>query len=188
MSKFRNHLGVFAGALVLLLGFGPATAGASTATTGTPASPTWAAAVSPVPLNSFPVKVRHTGMCLEVDNGSFSPGARVLQFPCHGGPHQKWFAFPQPDGSFRLAAEHSLQCLEIDHGSSAEGAGILQWPCHDGAHQKWDMVRVPVEGNFVRIKSRHSGMCLEVFNASTAAAAPVVQFTCHLGTHQQWSS
>lgn len=49
------------------------------------------AANAAYPLAPFPNRARHSGQCMEVENASYNPGARVLQWPCHGGTHQQWF-------------------------------------------------------------------------------------------------
>jgi hypothetical protein len=135
-----------------------------------------------------PVSVRNwnSGLCLEVSNGSLAPGARVLQWTCHGGNHQQWRVNDLHNGYVQLVAEHSAQCLEVDNASLADGAGVLQWPCHGGTHQQWKMTEPFGVNNGIRFMARHSSKCLEVNGGSFAPGAGVLQWPCHSGSHQRW--
>ncbi len=45
------------------------------------------------PYSWFQLRARHSGKCIEIDQASLATGARVLQWPCHGGTHQRWLLF-----------------------------------------------------------------------------------------------
>ena len=170
-------------AATFMLGAGATAANA--ATTGAGGGPVRAAVPSMATMSTGPVLVRarHSGKCLEVDNGSLTPGTGVLQFTCHGGQHQLWRVIDMLNGYVQLVVEHSAQCLEVNNASLADGAGVLQWPCHGGTHQQW---RIDWRGNFIQFVARHSGKCLEVNNAGITDGVGVLQWPCHSGTHQQW--
>jgi cytochrome c peroxidase len=82
----------------------------------------------------FMLRSRQTQQCIDIEGASRQPGARVLQWSCHGGTNQ---VFQWRDGM--LVARHSNQCLDVFGASAADGAALVQWPCHGGGNQRFTL-------------------------------------------------
>jgi hypothetical protein len=74
------------------------------------------------------------GMCLDVYGGFTNNGAKVIQWPCHGGPNQAW----QFDTEGRIHPKHAPdKCLDAVAGGGWNRRDVGIWDCHSGMHQKW---------------------------------------------------
>jgi hypothetical protein len=128
---------------------------------------------------------RHSGQCLDVQNGSLAQGANIQQWPCWNGPGQRWRMEPTDNGYFKLVAAHTGMCLDVVNGSTEWGANVQQWPCWvPGLGQQWR--REGTELGYYKYVNRKSGLCLDVLNASTVNGANVQQWDCWGGYGQQW--
>ncbi|MUL41200.1 family 43 glycosylhydrolase [Streptomonospora sp. PA3] len=128
---------------------------------------------------------RHSGKCLDVVNGSDSPGAELIQYTCHGGGNQQWSIEDTGSGYSRITAMHSGLCLAVKGGSAEPGAVAVQAACDGSAGRQWSVESVG--GGYSRIVARHSGLCLDVSDESTENGTRVIQWTCTGGANQQWS-
>jgi hypothetical protein len=81
-----------------------------------------------------------TGNCLDVSGAGREAGANVQQYPCHGGPNQRWRLEPIGDGAYRIAAAHSGLCLDVDGADAEAGANVQQYPCRGGDNQAWRLI------------------------------------------------
>ena len=58
---------------------------------------------------SIPIKKNKTRRCMDVEGGNRNDNARLIGYPCHGGPNQK---FRYNSKTKHLVAKHSKKCLE----------------------------------------------------------------------------
>ena len=143
---------------------------------------------------------KHSGLCLDIPNGSMDNGVIVQQYACHGGANQLWFKRPvdadvRANGSWDFYWEYvnlnSGLCLDVANGSTADGAQIVQYECHQGANQAWREYRHVYYGSDMReyytvsLYNRNSGKCLDI-PESSLQPVPVEQYTCHYGDNQQF--
>lgn len=145
----------------------------------------WQGGPSP---NGIQLRVQHvSGMCLAVntlDDGAVpESGTVVIQWVCHAGLSQGWFAEPI-DRYWRLRSLDSGQCLDVPNWSMESGTVLIQWPCNDGENQQWRFESVGV--NTYHLIARHSGLCLDVPEWSGDVGRPVIQWSCNAGLNQQW--
>jgi hypothetical protein len=81
------------------------------------------------------LKVKHSGKCLEIENGSMSAFAPLVQRECANVEHQKWSL----DRAGRIHPNHNpTMCLGIRaEDRERQGADIQQLQCADVPNQKW---------------------------------------------------
>ena len=78
--------------------------------------------------------LRSYGKCLDVQGGNTVNGAKVILWPCTGGPNQNWTL--RADGTLRHA--RSGRCLDIPFGDTTNGNQLNIWDCSTtAAHQRW---------------------------------------------------
>ncbi|WP_441247741.1 family 20 glycosylhydrolase [Kitasatospora sp. McL0602] len=74
-------------------------------------------------------------LCLDVNGGSTSAGATVIQYTCAATPNQRWRATALPGGGYTLASVRSG--LLLTTASTADGALVTQQPDTNSALQHW---------------------------------------------------
>lgn len=82
---------------------------------------------------------KHTGLCLDVRNGSPQNWTPVITAYCHGAKWQQWRLHEAKPGKYALIARHSQKCLDIRHSGFGNPNGSIahQWDCHYGGNQLW---------------------------------------------------
>lgn len=99
----------------------------------------------------FEIRSMHD-QCADVEAGSQSNGARVLQWPCHGdigtNQHFDLISTGSTWGAFSMAPRHTIpgypgagstpKCVDVWNFAIAPPAvGIQQWDCNSGNNQRW---------------------------------------------------
>lgn len=77
----------------------------------------------------------NNGLCLDVEWGLRSNGARVIFFTCNNQQNQLWVR----DIANRFHPMHAFdKCLDIENQSILNGASVILWNCNNMAsNQKW---------------------------------------------------
>lgn len=138
----------------------------------------------------------HSGLCLDVNGGSTSNGARVQQWDCNNTNAQKWEIVyagggPRFNGQagnyYFIKNVGSGKCLDVIGASRSNGAGVTQWDCHGGTNQRW-LLYNHISWNFkVTLVNQNSGKCLDVLGWSRNRGASIGQWDCNIGNrNQQW--
>jgi len=143
---------------------------------------------------AFEIKPVHTEKCLDVTGASQAPGARIIQFGCHGGDNQRWFFRNSPDRTSQIVSARSRMCMDVEGASTGNGAAIIQFRCKKpntsgASNQKFRVVNVPgsvADDPRVFLKNVHSGKCLDVDGASPFDGAGLIQFQCLGQPNQQF--
>jgi len=144
-------------------------------------------------------------MCLDVkiEDGYYSPNARIQQWECTGGNEEQFHAHPYALvgtswGSrwvYQWVNLRSGQCMEVRDGALGKGAQIDQFPCATGgvvnslnARQLWLETRLNASPYYIvqpwSALSAGLNMCLDVSNSSHDNGAKIQQWTCN-GTDAQ---
>ncbi|WP_406065730.1 RICIN domain-containing protein [Streptomyces sp. NBC_01077] len=80
---------------------------------------------------------------LEVAGFGTHDGAKVVQWPCHGGPDQRWYLERRADDTWRIRSFQSNKCLDA-HNSAltapGQGSPLQIWTCHEGTNQSWRLL------------------------------------------------
>ncbi|WP_432153866.1 RICIN domain-containing protein [Streptomyces tricolor] len=93
--------------------------------------------------NVFEIVAAHSGKCLDVDGWRKDNGARIIQWPCHGGANQKWYLERRGDNHWQIRSLHSDKCLDAHQpslGVPERGTYVQQWDCVGGKNQAWRVV------------------------------------------------
>ncbi|MEV6007833.1 RICIN domain-containing protein [Streptomyces sp. NPDC051976] len=127
----------------------------------------------------------NSGLAADVQNGSTSPGAPVLQWPYLNGSNQQWQFNSVGNGYYHVVNAKSGLCLDVSGSNLADGASVIQSTCGTSQSQSWATQDFG-DGN-LRLQAEHSLKCLDVQGASTAQGAFLVQNTCALVASQEWT-
>jgi hypothetical protein len=82
--------------------------------------------------SEFSVKFKHSGLCLDVENGSVANGARVVQRTCAAAASSQkfsWFATSGTNEPIILVFKHSNKCLRVENQSTSNAAQVIQDAC-----------------------------------------------------------
>jgi hypothetical protein len=113
-------------------------------------------------------------LCLDVPNGNYSAGTKLVIWTCNGGSNQQFTATDA--GELRIGG----LCVDAFNGGST-GADMGLWGCHGGANQKW--VLRP-DGHYVG----DGGFCMAVSANKTQAGTPVIMWNCEAANPgQTWT-
>jgi hypothetical protein len=89
--------------------------------------------------NSWEVKLKlkHSGMCLDVENGSTASGARVVQKPCANSNSQifSWSIPPGTPEAVILKFKHSGKCLKVTNQGTGDNVQVIQGDCSSDRSQ-----------------------------------------------------
>jgi O-glycosyl hydrolase len=128
---------------------------------------------------------RNSGMLMDVNGASATPGANVIQWSSNSAANQQWNLVPLGNGYYTIVNRNSGMVLDVSGASTSTGAKIIQWPSNGGTNQQWSLVSV--SGGYYELVNRNSGLLADVTGASTSGGANVIQWSSNGGTNQQWS-
>ena len=142
--------------------------------------------VTPSHLGWMPARLiaKNSTKSMDVWQNSSNNGAKLVQYPYHGGQNQCFRPDHIGDGYFRLVALHSGKVLDVSGASTANGAAIIQYDWHGGPNQLFRMEML--SDGYVRIVAKHSGKVIDVSGGSTADGADLIQWDWHGGNNQRW--
>ncbi|MFL6127302.1 lectin [Actinophytocola sp.] len=127
------------------------------------------------PPTGVPVRAVGAGRCLDVNNGTTTPGTQLQIWDCNGGSNQAWTR----TNSGELRVFDNL-CLDGSGRGSANGTQVVVWTCNGQNNQQWS---VNANGTITGVQS---GLCLDVSGAGTANGTKVQLWTCTGAANQQW--
>lgn len=132
----------------------------------------------------FTLTAKHSGHCLEVQNGSMSDGANIQQSNFTGQEHQLWTLESLEDGYYKISPKHNNLCLEVFNASTEEEANVQQSNFTYSDNQLWRLE--PISEGYYNIIAKHSGKCLEVDDANQSEGGNVQQNDYWGLDHQLW--
>lgn len=148
---------------------------------GIPATAQTQSAASTVPSGlTYTLTSVNSGMVMDVQYGSTSPGAKIVQWPLNGGANQEWTITQAGSGAYTLASAQGGLCLE----APADRTQLYQNPCTGLANQQWSLRQLS-DGSYT-LTNIASGLLADVSGASKDQAAPVIQYSADNGTNQRW--
>ena len=125
-----------------------------------------------------PIKGVQSGRCVDVPQGSTTPGAQVQLWDCNGGSQQQWL---YNAGQLQVYGTPTM-CLDAEAQTLGSNGTIVQiWPCDGGSNQQWV---VESDGT---LRNAASGRCLDATNAGTANGTLLQLWDCNGGAQQQWT-
>ena len=85
----------------------------------------------------YKITAENSGLQLDINGASSSPGASVIQWPYWGGKNEIWTVTSTADGAFSISPTSTGMCMDVSGASTADGAPVIQWPCSGANNQKW---------------------------------------------------
>ncbi len=135
----------------------------------------------------YPLANQRSGKALDVGGASKEAGAKLIQWPAHGGDNQGFMLVGSGEPLVdQLVAVHSGMCLEAEGGGTASGTRVVQASWTGASHQKWQLALGT--NPLVRIVSKSSGKALAVADRSVKDGADVVLADTADDPSQWWSS
>ena len=87
----------------------------------------------------YSVIADHSGLCLDILNGSTDNSAAVQQLPVNGGNNQLWAFVPDRKGFNFIVNVHSGQVLDVADKSLKNYAQVRQYPFTGADSQRWQL-------------------------------------------------
>ena len=130
----------------------------------------------------------HSGLYLDVANGSSANNANIQQWSYNGCDAQKFKIVANSDGSCYIltGASGYSKCVDVAGAKSADGANILQYTYKGSSNQQFKLV-AQSDGTYAiltRVSGYNSG--LDVYDWSTEAGGNVNQWNYWGGACQKW--
>ena len=74
-----------------------------------------------------------SGLCLDVQGASTSPGTAVDIYSCNGQANQQW----NVNANGTITGVQSGLCLDVTGAGTANGTAVELWTCNGGSNQQW---------------------------------------------------
>jgi hypothetical protein len=133
---------------------------------------------------TYKLTAKHSGKCADVNGGSTSDGAQVIQYTYSGANNQKWVMEDAGNGFYKFKSVNSGKYLDINGASAADGANAIQYTSNTGLNQQF--LLIPQTGGYYSVMARHSGKCIDVAGGSTSNGANVIQSSYSGSDSQAW--
>jgi hypothetical protein len=83
----------------------------------------------------------HSGLCLDIPNGSMDKAVAVQQFPLNGGASHLWGFVPDDTGFNFIVNLKSGLVLDVADDSLKNYAKVWQYPFNGGDSQRWQLLK-----------------------------------------------
>ena len=130
----------------------------------------------------------NSGMAVNVDAGSTTNGAAIIQYPfSSGATNAEWTFVPTSGGYYQIKNVNSGQVINVSAASGASQALIVQWPAQGmiPGNDQWYPVQNP-DGSY-SFFSLNSYQALEVPAFSTTEGTQLDQYFGNFGTNQEFN-
>jgi lysophospholipase L1-like esterase len=134
------------------------------------------------PSASYVLVSRHSGKAIDVNGGSTSDGAAIVQWTRSDAANQQFQFVDAGGGFYRLRAGHSGKVIDVS--SNADGADVVQRTASSATSQQFRVV--DTDSGYVKLINRSSGKALDLWGWSTANGGRISQYTDSGGANQQW--
>jgi hypothetical protein len=128
----------------------------------------------PVADGTYKIKSKVTSQCVDVPDGSTTPGLQIQQWTDYGNTAQKWIFTSLGNGYYKIKSLASGLCLD-NAGASTSAANIMiQWTDNGHIAQQW---RVQDMGNgYYKLINRRSLLALNVPNSNQTPGTKLEQW------------
>ena len=109
-------------------------------TTGRQAQRFWPAFLR-FPVAGYSLIADHSGLCLDIPNGSMDKAVAVQQFPLNGGSSHLWGFVPDDTGFNFIVNLKSGLVLDVADNSLKNYAAVWQFPFNGGDSQRWQLLK-----------------------------------------------
>jgi hypothetical protein len=126
----------------------------------------------------------HSGLALELEQDSTSPGVNLRQGTPNDSPTQRFNLVAVGAAVYQIRSATSGLCVGIENDSTNASANALQVACDGSSTVNWRAAQ-SATGDWIFVNFK-SNRVLEIANASTSVGANVVQYHYLDGAHQHW--
>lgn len=137
-------------------------------------TPFGAGGTTPPPASGELVVSAWHGKCVDVPNGNFADGQRLVVWDCHGGTNQRW----QFTGG-TLRSQNNM-CMDVAWGSTANGAAIQLATCSGNPAQQFVL---NAAGELV---NPQANKCVDIAEWNPDNDAVLHLWECVGGANQKW--
>ena len=137
---------------------------------------------------TYYIKNMHSGLYLDIANGSSDNNVQIQQWGYNGSDAQKFKIVSAGDGYYyiKTGASGYSKCLDVSGKSKLDGAGIIQYTYNGAANQKFQIVEVSSGVYAIKTGITSGASCLEVYNWSTENGGLINQWNYWGGNCQLW--
>jgi len=134
------------------------------------------------------IKNVHSGLYLDIENGSTENSANVQQWSYNGCDAQKFKLVPAGDGSYYImtGATGYSKCVDISGAKAADGTNVLQYTHKNSNNQKFKLVQQSDGTYAILTGASNYASGLDVYDWSTEAGGNVCQWNFWGGACQKW--
>jgi hypothetical protein len=93
------------------------------------------------PAAAYSLVADHSGLCLDIPNGSMGKAVAVQQFPLNGGSSHLWGFVPDDTGFNFIVNLKSGLVLDVADYSLKNYATVWQYPLNGGDSQRWQLLK-----------------------------------------------
>jgi len=128
-----------------------------------------------VPINVpfFIFSQANPNLCLDIEGGNQSAGAKLIVWNFSGQPNQQFIY-----NGTNIISAMSRKVLDIS-GGEKQGGGIVQWDPNGGSNQQW---RFSEDGT---IRSP-SGLCMDIYDNRVTNGTHIIAWTSNGQANQKW--
>ncbi len=130
----------------------------------------------------------HSGLYLDVADGSSANSANIQQWAYNGYDAQKFQIVSDGNGYYHIltGASGYSKCVDVAGGKSADGTNILQYTYKGSTNQQFK-IELQSDGTYaILTRASNCASGLDVYNWSTESGGNVNQWTYWGGNCQKW--
>lgn len=132
----------------------------------------------------YTIKNVNSGLLADVNQGSTTDNASVIQWQSNSGANQQWNIVQVSGNLYKIVNRNSGKVLDLYNSSHSKGVALVQWTYNGGNNQLWYFE--PTSSGYV-IRNFESRQAVEVYGNSTADGAAIDQWTPLNQTNQLWT-
>ena len=137
---------------------------------------------------TYYIKNVHSGLYLDVADGSSSNNANLQQWAYNGYDAQKFQLVADSDGYYHIltGASGYSKCVDVAGASSADGTNILQYTYKGSANQQFKLEQQSDGSYAILTRASSCASGLDVYDWSTESGGNVNQWNFWGGDCQKW--
>lgn len=137
---------------------------------------------------TYYIKSYHSGLYLDIENGSSANNANLQQWYYNGYDAQKFKLVSAGNGYYYIytGASSYSKVLDVAKKSSADGANVAQYSYNGNTNQKFKVEQVANGVYAIKTGISSGNSCLDVYNWSTSAGGNIAQWNYWGGACQWW--
>ncbi len=137
---------------------------------------------------TYYIKNVHSGLYLDVADGSSANNANVQQWAYNGYDAQKFQLVDDGNGYYHIltGASGYSKCVDVAGGKSADGTNILQYTYKGSANQQFQLAKQSDGSYAILTGASNCTSGLDVYNWSTESGGNVNQWNFWGGDCQKW--